>query len=132
MTALTIVLVDDDPMMHRMLVPRLRELAFDPGVAEVMSAMTPEDALDIVEGLARMPLAVLTDFNLKASMTGLDLLRRVKAERPDALRVLFSGYSQVEIGDVSGDGAAHAFFEKPMRIDDLVRPILRILSGAGA
>ena len=134
-TALTILLVDDDPLMHRMMVPRLQQLEVEPRVADVRSAQTPEAALDALRAMPGGPIAVVSDYHLKASMTGLELLRQVRDERPDAIRILFSGYGSEEIGDVGGEGAAHAFLEKPLRLDELVAPIARViqerLSSAG-
>lgn len=124
---LTILLVDDDPFMHRMLVPRLEELTGAPGT--VLTALTPEVALARLAEAPDGKLVVLSDFNLKASMNGLQLLGVVREKRPHALRVLFSGYSAEQIGDVSGEGAAQAFLEKPMRIDDMVPPLRDLIAG---
>ena len=127
MPGLTILLVDDDPFMHRMLAPRLAGLEVEPRVNEVVSAHTPEDALKALERAASGPLAVLSDFNLKASMNGLQLLHTVRERRPAAVRVLFSGYSREQIGDVLGAGDAQAFLEKPMRIDEMLAPLAGII-----
>lgn len=124
--ALTIILVDDDSLMHRMLLPRLRELPIEPPVGEVISALTPDAALAALAAAPPGPLAVLSDFNLKAPLNGVDVLRRVREARPDAVRVLFSGYSLDQLGDVAG-ADAHAFLEKPMVIDEMVRPLARII-----
>lgn len=126
---LTVLLVDDDPLMHRMLVPRLREMESVPPVTRVLTAQTPDAALDEIKRLPDGPLAVVSDFNLKAPMNGLQLLRAVRAIRPDALRVLFSGYSLEQLGDVQEGGDADAFLEKPLILDNLIEP-LRELIGA--
>ena len=127
MPALTILLVDDDPFMHRMLGPRLPGLEVEPKVGEVVSAHTPEAALAALDLAPPGPLAVLSDFNLKASMNGLQLLHAVRERRPDAVRVLFSGYSREQIGDVLTGGDAQAFLEKPMRIDEMLSPLAGII-----
>ena len=123
MEKLTILLVDDDALMLRMLAPRLERLDVRPPVGRVLTAQTPEAALEQMGSAGEGPLTVLSDFNLKASMNGLQLLAEIRRRRPDAVRVLFSGYSHEQIGDVSGDGAAQAFIEKPMRIDEMLRPL---------
>lgn len=120
---LTILLVDDDPLMLRMLAPRLQRLEVRPPVSRVITAQSPQKALQELDGVPEGPLAVLSDFNLKADINGLQLLAEIGRRRPDAVRVLFSGYSHEQIGDVSGGGAAHAFLEKPMRIDELLPPL---------
>ncbi|HET6404651.1 MAG TPA: hypothetical protein VFH78_08385 [Candidatus Thermoplasmatota archaeon] len=120
---LTIVLVDDDPLMHRMLVPRLEEMATRPRIARVRGVRTPEEAMDETLRAPAGPLAVVSDFNLRASKNGLQLLREIRGVRPDALRVLFSGYSLEQLGDVHGGGDADAFLEKPLLLDDLIGPL---------
>ena len=127
MSKLTILLVDDDPLMLRMLVPRLERLEVSPPVGKVVSAQTPQAALQEVERADVGPLAVLSDFNLKAALNGLQLLGEIQKRRPDSVRVLFSGYSDTQIGDVTGSGAAHAFLEKPLRIDELLGPLVEAI-----
>lgn len=114
--------------MLRMLGPRLQRLDVKPPVSRVITAQSPQGALQELDGVPAGPLAVLSDFNLKANINGLQLLAEIQRRRPDAVRVLFSGYSHEQIGDVSGDGAAHAFLEKPMRIDELLPPLARVIT----
>ena len=123
MTRLTILLVDDDPFMLRMLAPRLERLDVVPAVGAVLTAATPQAALEALDKADPGPLAVVSDFNLKATLNGLQLLGEVRQRRPDAVRILFSGYSSEQIGDVVGGGAAHAFLEKPLRIDEMMAPL---------
>lgn len=124
---LTIVLVDDDPLMHRMLVPRLEEMSTQPPVTRVLGVRTPEEALAEVRRAPQGPLTVVSDFNLRASKNGLQLLRELRDVRPDALRVLFSGYSIEQLGDVHQGGDADAFLEKPLMLDDLIRPLGKLI-----
>lgn len=121
------LVVDDDPFMHRMLVPRLEALEEGPPIGKVLTALTPTHALEQLEAAGAGPLVVLSDFNLKAAMNGVQLLAIVRDRRPDALRILISGYSQEQIGDVGEGGEAHAFLEKPMRIDDLMGPFAKLV-----
>lgn len=127
-TGLTIILVDDDPLMHRMLVPRLQEMSTTPPVTRVLAALTPEAALAHVRGLPSDPLVVVTDFNLKAAANGLQLLKEVRDLRPDAVRILFSGYSMEQLGDVARGADVHAFLEKPLLLDDLIAPLERVIA----
>lgn len=120
-------MVDDDPFMHRMLVPRLEGLRGEPSVGKVLTALTPHHGLAQLDAAGPGQLVVLSDFNLKSTMNGVQLLAHVRDRRPDALRILFSGYSQEQIGDVGEGGEAHAFLEKPMRIDDLMGPLAKLM-----
>jgi DNA-binding NtrC family response regulator len=133
MEGITVLLVDDDALMLRILAPRLERLDVRPAVRKVVTAQTPEDALAALDAAAPGPLVVLSDFNLKASMNGLQLLAEVRKRRPDAVRILFSGYSAEQIGDVSAQGAAQAFLEKPLRIDEMLGPLAQTIhEGLGA
>lgn len=123
-----ILVVDDDPMMLQMLPPHLTDLAVQPPVDGVETAQTPEAALAALGRMADGPLVVLSDFNLKASMNGLDLLKEVQRRRPDAVRVLFSGYALEQLGDVYAGGATHGFVEKPMRIREMLPPLTDIIN----
>lgn len=125
--SLNILLVDDDLLMHRMLVPRLETMGTRSPVSRVVAAQTPDAALAALERMPPGPLAVVSDFNLKAAMNGLQLLQKVRALRPDALRVLLSGYSLEQLGDVQEGGDADAFLEKPLVLDDLVRPLTKLI-----
>lgn len=113
--------------MHRMLLSRLEEMRTTPPVTKVLGARTPDEAMKHVADAAPGPLVVVTDFNLKASRNGLQLLSEVRRARPDALRVLFSGYSLEQLGDVQGSGDADAFLEKPLLLDELIAPLEKLV-----
>lgn len=123
---MTILVIDDDPLMLRMLA---RPLADCHGimVRDVWTARTPEEAMSLVEKAPPGPLAVISDFNLRAGLNGLQVLRAVRERRPEALRILMSGYSREQIGDVSGGGAAEAFVEKALRFDEILHPLCHLL-----
>lgn len=127
MADLSILVVDDDPMMLHMLPPHLLELGTQRPVGKIDTAATPEAALAALEALPPGPVAVLSDFNLRAAMNGLQLLAEVARRRPDSVRVLFSGYAADQIGDVGAGGVAHGFVEKPLRIREMLDPIRAIV-----
>lgn len=124
---LRILVVDDDAMMLQMLPPVLEKMETRIPVHAVLTAQTPKAALDALDKLPQGPTLVLSDFNLKAELNGVDVLREVQRRRPDAVRVLFSGYALDQIGDAGRDPAAHGFIEKPMRIRELVEPLKEIV-----
>lgn len=122
-----VVFVDDDDLMLRIMEPALYELPTDPAVQTVRMALTPSGALDHVRNAPAGPLVVISDFNLKAPQTGIDVLHHAAILRPDSVRVLLSGYAADQIGDVSGGGNVHGFIEKPMRIGDIYAPLALII-----
>lgn len=127
MADLTVLVVDDDALMLRMLAPRIPRLQTTPPVGRVLTAQTPAAALQQVDALTDGPLVVLSDFNLKAHINGVQLLSEVRERRPHALRILFSGYSAEQLGDVVTSGTVHGFVEKPLMIDEMLAPIERII-----
>ena len=122
----TILIVDDDALMLRLL---LRPVAECEGihVRDVWTATKPEDALALLAKAPPGPLAVISDFNLKAPMNGAALLAEAQRVRPDSVRILMSGYSREQLGDAATQGAAEVFVEKTLRLDEIVAPICRIL-----
>lgn len=123
----TILFVDDDPLMHRILVPRLQELSTSRGPPRVLGAHTPTEAMELVAQVPEGVLVVLTDFNLKAATNGLQLLRQVREARPDALRILLSGYSLDQLEDIASGGDADAVIEKPIILDELLAPLAQLI-----
>lgn len=115
-------------MMLHMLPPHLADLGTRVPVGKVQTAATPEAALAALDAMPGR-VAVLSDFNLRAALNGLQLLAEVARRRPDAVRVLFSGYAADQIGDVGAGGIAHGFVEKPLRIREMLGPLRDIVNG---
>jgi DNA-binding NtrC family response regulator len=116
-----ILIVDDDPLMTDMLPRRIRAGLH----ATVLTASTPEEGLAMAD--AHHPEVVLSDYNLRAAMTGLDLLAEIERRQPDAVRILFSGHARHEIGARLDEVAIDGFLEKPMRLDELIAPLATII-----
>lgn len=114
-------------MMLQMLQPHLEELDVTPPVGVVHTAQDPDSALATLARMSDGPLAVLSDFNLKAHMNGVDLLREVSKRSPLAVRILFSGYAEDQLGGVTDDDAVHGFVEKPLRIREMLPPLREII-----
>lgn len=121
-TGFILLIVDDDPLMTEMLPRRLRRVLL-PDV-DIRTAATPDEARDLIHSLH--PDAVLSDYNLRQIQTGLDVLREAEEAVPHAARILFSGHARNEIAGLDG-AAIHAYVEKPMRLDELISPILDVI-----
>lgn len=126
--ALRILVVDDDPLMTDLL-PRklLRVIAAPPPL--VLTASTPEEGIRLAT--IERPDVVLSDYNLRSSLTGLDVLDAVRRSHPLAVRVLFSAHTRTEIGPSIDAADIHGFVEKTMRLDEMMGPILDALRSAG-
>jgi len=118
---LSILIVDDDPLMTDMLPRRLKRALH----ARVLTASTPEEGLRVA--VSERPAVVLSDFNLRAAMDGIDLLAEVERRAPGSLRILFSGHAPHEIGQRLQAAPLHGFLEKPLRLDEMIGPLAAII-----
>ena len=115
----TILLVEDDPRLLRVLSKRLRSLGYqiveaDSGVAAMAQlAVRPEIVL------------VFTDMVMPGGMTGYDLAQAALAIKP-GLKVLFtSGYTEPGIARLGLN--AGAWLKKPYTADELAEKIRQVL-----
>jgi signal transduction histidine kinase len=81
-------------------------------------------AREALEALSRLdPQVVMTDQRMPG-MTGVEFLREVKARRPDATRLLFTGYSEVQtVVDAINEGHVFRFISKPWDPDELAQTV---------
>lgn len=121
------ILVVDDEIRYRELYARvLRDAGFD-----VHEAASAADALEFMD--RRTPDMVVSDVRMPAE-SGLDLLRRVRAEKPELPFLLVTAYADVrEAVDALKLGAVD-YLAKPVDLDELlaaVRDTLGVGAGAG-
>ena len=54
-------------------------------------------------------------------MTGVELLRRAKEERPEAVRIVFTGYADIKVViDAVNQGEIYRYLTKPWDPDELI------------
>jgi PAS domain S-box-containing protein len=116
----TVLVVDDDPDMRRVVVDALEALGFDTLEAE-----------DGPRGLAALdagsPDMLLVDFAMPG-MNGAEVAREARMRRPNLPIVFASGYADtVAIEEVVGKDAT--VLRKPFRIDELQAVLAEALSG---
>jgi DNA-binding NtrC family response regulator len=121
-----LLIVDDDPLMTDLL-PRKLQRAMASGV-RILTASNSTDAAQIIA--SQRPHVILSDFNLRETKTGLDVLAEAARAAPESARILFSGHTISEIGRPLRDADIHGYLEKPMRLDELVRPLLEAIRNA--
>jgi DNA-binding NtrC family response regulator len=100
-----ILIVDDEP-------PNLQKLKRTfLNEYQVFEAANGEEALEV---LRRQPIAaVITDQRMPA-MSGVELLRRSLQVRPDVVRIILTGYTEVEdLMDAINQGQVHRYVTKP-------------------
>jgi len=119
----TVLLVEDDPRLRRVLIRRLRGLGY-----EVLEA--DNGAAAMAQLAARPDIALLfTDMVMPGGMTGLELARAALAMKP-ALKVLFtSGYAEPAIARLGLK--AGAWLKKPYTAEELAEKVREVLRDAG-
>jgi CheY-like chemotaxis protein len=104
-----VLIVEDDVEFRVLLTEIVEALGYNP-----MSVSDAETAVKQID--LHLPDAVITDYKLP-SMSGEDLVRRIKLNHADLPVVLITGYAPSISGREFADGAADAFLMKPFRID---------------
>lgn len=110
------ILVLDDEQDACNLVKRIAE-----GLKHHTVAFTDEhEALKYAEN-NRIDLAIL-DLKLK-TMSGVDVLEKLKEHNPDIKALLLTGYPTVETAKKAIGLGVHAYLTKPIDVDDLEKGI---------
>src|SRR5262245_31077454 len=115
----TVLVVDDEPGIVESL-----EKIFEREELSVATAPSGEDALAILQ---KQPIdVVLTDLRM-ARLSGLDLLRTVRAEYPETEVVLMTAYATVENAVEAMREGAYDVITKPFRKPMVTRSVRRAL-----
>jgi diguanylate cyclase (GGDEF)-like protein/PAS domain S-box-containing protein len=102
----TLLLVDDEPNILSALKRQLRatglRILTAPGGKEGL-ALLENETIDVIVSDQRMP-----------GMTGVDFLRAVKTSHPDTVRIVLSGFTELQsVTDAVNEGAIYKFLTKP-------------------
>ncbi|MBI5461876.1 MAG: EAL domain-containing protein [Gammaproteobacteria bacterium] len=113
----TLLIVDDEANVRQALVRSLRRDGY-----KILVASGPLEALEL---LAQHPVGVILSDQRMPEMTGVEFLSRVKNLYPNTVRIVLSGYTDLEsITEAINRGAVYKFLTKPWE-DDLLRENLR-------
>lgn len=108
----SVLVVDDEPSICKALVRLLRRDGY-----QVLTADSGERALDL---LALHHVQVVISDQRMPGMSGTELLDKVKSLYPDTIRVILSGYTDLNVITESVNrGAVFRFLTKPWNDDDL-------------
>jgi DNA-binding NtrC family response regulator len=114
-----ILIVDDDPLVGRMLLRSLTGFGWDLQYVE-----DPENAVRRIES---QPFdLVITDFKM-AKVDGMEVLQRIKRAQPDCEVVIVSGYPSVDVVRRAFKLGAADFLQKPFSPRDELVPLVRYL-----
>jgi DNA-binding response OmpR family regulator len=116
MNPLRVLVVDDEAELVTALVERLNLRGFDAhGVTTGTEALAriAETSFDVVLLDLKMP-----------GVGGLEVISRIKAERPDVQVILLTGWGSEVDAKKGQDLGAYGYLLKPVKIADLVRVLL--------
>ncbi|HJQ26966.1 MAG TPA: PAS domain S-box protein [Blastocatellia bacterium] len=121
----TVLLVEDEAALRVLAARALRKQGYN-----VLEASNGEEALQVAQGRAGMPLDVVVTDVIMPQMGGKPLALLVQGMRPDTKVLFMSGYTNDAIlhQGVLEEGAA--FLQKPFTPDALVRKIHEVLNAA--
>lgn len=109
-----ILLVDDESIVLKMGQDMLQSLGYHVSVStnsdEALQLLLDTDNIDLL----------LTDFNMP-KMTGVELAKALKKEKPDIPVILYSGNFELLDGSALSSGVISRLLQKPFKIEDLSR-----------
>jgi EAL domain-containing protein (putative c-di-GMP-specific phosphodiesterase class I)/CheY-like chemotaxis protein len=109
----TLLLVDDEPNV----VASLRRLLRRDG-HNILSASSGAEGLEV---LANNKVDVIISDQRMPGMTGVEFLREAKLKYPDTIRIVLSGYTELQsVTDAINEGAIYRFLTKPW-VDEQLR-----------
>ena len=107
-----ILLVDDEPEILYSLKGLLRR---------EFELYTAESGTEAVEILKRHAIHVIMTDQRMPEMTGVQLMRRVKNEYPEAIRIVFTGYADIKaVIEAINNGGLYRYITKPWDPDELI------------
>jgi len=117
----TVLVVDDEERIRS----SLRGILSDEGFRVVDTGYAP-DVMGIVE--RENPSVVLLDVWMP-EIDGIELLRRIKTERPNVPVIMISGHANIQNAVAATKLGAADFIQKPFSVSGLLAAIARVIEG---
>ncbi len=108
----SLLIVDDEENIRRAMIRSLRADGYD-----FVAAGSGQEALEV---LRQRPVdMVITDHSMPG-MSGLELVREIKKQWPNTMRLILTGYADLEMAiQAINEGEVHRFLRKPLEPEDL-------------
>jgi UDP-3-O-[3-hydroxymyristoyl] N-acetylglucosamine deacetylase len=117
----TVLVVDDEERIRS----SLRGILSDEG----FRVLDTDDAPGVMDIIAReKPTVVLLDVWMP-ELDGIELLRRIKSEKPETHVIMISGHANIQNAVAATRLGAEDFIEKPFSVNGLLASIARVLNG---
>ena len=120
MSEYTVLVVDDEVNVQK----ALRRLFLDTDYKLIMAS----SGFEGLERLEKEPIQlVISDYRMP-EMTGVEFLAKVKADYPDTIRMILSGFADVEaVVEAINQGEIYKFLAKPWNDQELLSTVKRAL-----
>ena len=115
----SILLVEDDVSLRRIMQLRLEAASY-----RVTCAVCAEEAIAALE---RQPFHLVVSDLMMPGLSGLDLLKRIKADAPGTPVILLTAYGSVEPAVDAMKSGAFDYLTKPVESTDLLMTVARAL-----
>lgn len=122
-----ILVVDDERDVEPLFRQNLRR-EIKSGLFELDFAFSGVEALEYLEG-DKPPsiLVVLSDVNMPG-MSGVELLSKIKPDRPDLEVIMITAYGDVATRKAAEDGGARDFYTKPVDFSALRQQLKTLIA----
>ena len=115
-----LLVADDDPMTCDFFKEILRDVPVD-----VSTCLDPRKAITLAtEGWFDI---VISDINFEQTTTGIDILKAIKAERPETRVILVSGFGSLDTAIAAVREGAFDYVSKPFNVDEVKTTVRRAL-----
>lgn len=112
MKPVTMLVLDDEENILKSIARTFLQDTF-----AVATTMDPQEALKII---AKEPIKVIISDQRMPTTTGVEFLRKAKEIKPDAVRILFTGYSDITaVEQAINLGEIYRYINKPCNMADL-------------
>ena len=128
--SLLILVVDDEPDVEALFRQQFRRDIRD-GRFTMDFAPSADTALKLISNAAASLILIFSDINMPG-MTGLELLPKAKAARPDVPVIMITAYGDDSTRRKALEGGAEALLTKPIDFVALRGEIDSRIAGAGA
>lgn len=115
---MNIFIVEDEKIIRVPLADELREAGY-----QVREFSNSNQALSAI---LHMPVDVVITDIFMPQMNGLELLSRIKTEKPDTQVIVITAYGSEDRAIEAMEKGAYDYIEKPFELDDIVALIARI------
>jgi len=116
----SVLLVEDEPGIQLAIRGLLRREGYETAVAA--------NGKEAIEALAARGFdLVLTDLSLPDGVSGLDLARHVREERPETPVILITAYGSEDIAQEAVEAGVFDYVPKPFNNDDIRAAVQRAL-----